>query len=298
MNRESITGGANPTVRRRRLGAELKRLRVRTGLTANEFAERVGWSASKVSRVETGRVSVRPVDVRAALAVLADPAEVEVEALVQLAVQGREKGWWQRYADVLPEWFKVYLGLESAAALLQTYEAELIPGLLQTPDYARTVLAEHPTPNTPDEVERQVALRMGRQARLTAAADPLRLHVVINEAALRRPVGGAAVMRAQFERIAAAAALPTVTVQVLPFAAGVHGANDGPFRVLEFPEPEAGRVVCIDYLVGSACLESLRDVGRYRLLFTRLCDLALPPDESASLIADLAGRPLADGPPD
>jgi transcriptional regulator with XRE-family HTH domain len=287
MTRELIGDPPNPTVRRRQLGAELKRLRETAGLTANQFASRIGWSASKVSRVETGRVSVRPVDVRSALTTLAVSAD-EADALVALALQSREKGWWQRYSDVFPEWFNTYLGLESAASIVQVYSGELVPGLLQTEAYARAVLAAHPTPDTPDEIDRQVALRLGRQARLTDETNPLRLHTVINEAALRRPAGDPAAMRAQYAAIVAAAALPTVTVQVLPFAAGMHGANDGPFAVLEFPEPDEPRIACVDYLVGSVYLETLKDVGRYRLLFSRLCEAALPSAESVALVAELA----------
>lgn len=282
-----MTPEPNPTVRRRRLGAELRKIRERSGLTAAEAADRMAWSTSKISRIEIGRVSTRPIDVRTLLAIYDVSAE-EVEPLVQLAVQSSEKGWWHRYSDVLPEWFDIHLGLESAASVVQTYEAELVPGLVQTEAYARAVLAAHPTPDTPDEIDRQVALRMQRQARLTAGTDPLWLHAVVNEAALRRPAGGAEAMRAQLRHLVDLCALPNVTVQVLPFAAGVHGATNGPFGILGFPDAGDPRVAFVDYLVGSLYLETLKEVGRYRLLFSQLCDLSLEPEESAKLIAELA----------
>lgn len=275
-----------PTIRRRRLGAALRRLREETGLTTTEVAERMGWSHSKVSRIETAKTPVTAADVRELLTIY-EIASDEADALVALARDAKQRDWWHSYSEVLPEWFEVYLGLESEASRLSVYEAELIPGLLQTEAYATALLRSHPITKTPDETEQAVRLRRARQARLDGET-PIVLDAVINEGALRRLVGGAEVMRAQLHDLATAAELPNVTVQVLPFVAGAHAGINGSFHVLEFPDPETPRVVYVDNLTSSLYLERSREVGKFRLAFEELQTSALTPDESTSMIADMA----------
>lgn len=229
---------------------------------------------------------VSPGDVRDLLSLYEVSAD-EVEQLVQVARESREKDWWQSYGDVLPEWFEVYIGLESEASRLYVYEAELIPGLLQTEDYAGALLRSHPITKTPDETEQAVRLRRARQDRLNGDA-PVGLDAVINEGALRRLVGGVDVMRAQLQQLVTATALPNVTVQVLPFTVGAHAGINGSFHVLEFPDADDPRVVYIDNLTSSLYLERSREVGRFRLAFEQLQAASLGPTESTSMIADMA----------
>jgi transcriptional regulator with XRE-family HTH domain len=273
-----------PTVRRRRLGMELRKLREQADMTGEEVCEKADWSTSKLSRIETGRVSVLPADVEFLLTIYGAGGE-EAQQLAEFAARSSERGWWHRYNDVLPEWFEVYLGLEAEAAVIFTYQAEVVPGLLQTEEYASALMAAAVAPDTPEEIERRVALRTARQARLTAAEDPLRLHAVINEAVLRRLMGGPGVMRGQLRRLLDAAALPTVTVQVLPFSAGAHPSTTGGFNVLEFTEPTDPRMVYVEGLTSSVYLEKPREVGRYRLAFDRMTAAALSPEDSVMSIA-------------
>lgn len=278
-----------PTIRRRRLGSALRRLREDAGLTTTEIAERLGWSHSKISRIETAKTPVTAADVRDLLAHY-EIASDEADVLVTLARDAKQRDWWHSYSEVLPEWFEVYLGLESEASRLSVYEAELVPGLLQTEDYATALLRSHPITKTPDETEQAVRLRRARQARLSGET-PMVLDAVVNEGALRRLVGGANVMRGQLQHLATAAELPNVIVQVLPFTAGAHAGINGSFHVLEFPDPEDPRVVYVDNLTSSLYLERSRDVGQFRLAFEQLQASALSPGESALMIAKMAKEP-------
>lgn len=279
--------GQSPTMLRRRLGAELRRLREAEQLTCAQAGERVGWSSSKVSRLEGGKGSIRPIEVGKLLDAFGVMGR-EKEALVSLAIQAKEPGWWHRYDDVLPEWFNMYLGLEADASLLQIYEPELVTGLLQTEAYARAVLASNPLPEPPDEIERAVALRIGRQRRLRQEPS-LSVHAVLNEAAIRRPIGGTEVFRDQLFYLAETAGeLVNVTVQVLPFEVGTHAGINGGFHTLEFPDPEDPRIVFIEHLTTSLYLERRREVSRYRLAFTKLCEAALDDQESLYLIRETA----------
>src|ERR1700733_3359854 len=210
----------SPTVRRRRLSLELRRLREAARLTCEEVAEHLECSASKISRVETGRVSVSPRDVRDMLALYGvDPQQLD--GLVQLARESRQKGWWHAYSDTMQPRFATYIGLEDAAAEIRTYEVNLIPGLLQTEDYARTVISAGNLTGSQEDVERRVALRMGRQPTLTGN-EPPQLWAGLDEAVLRRTVGGQGLMRMQLDHLVELAATPNVAVQVIPFVAGAH----------------------------------------------------------------------------
>jgi transcriptional regulator with XRE-family HTH domain len=275
-----------PSIKRRRLGAALRRLRDQSGQTTEGVAATLGWSQSKVSRIETAAVAVAPADVRALLGRYDVPSD-EVTALVNLAMEDKQPGWWRQYSEVLPESFGGYLSLESEASRILAYESEVVHGLLQTERYARSVLAQHPLTVMPYEVERGALLRRARQARL-GEPDPLALDLVVNEGALRRVVGGPEVHTEQLHHLVEMAALPNVTVRVLGFDAGAHPATNGPFAVLEFPDVDDPRIVCLDTLASTVYREGLREVGAYDLAHEKVRSLALDPDGSRALIARLA----------
>ncbi|MCA1676456.1 MAG: helix-turn-helix transcriptional regulator [Actinobacteria bacterium] len=274
-----------PTIHRRRLGAALRRLREGTGMSLDTVADDLGWSSSKVSRIELAKIAVTPADVRALLGAL-EVISDEVETLVSLASENRQPGWWRQYAEVLPAWFEGYLSLESEAARLLVYESEVVPGLLQTEDYAAEILRHSPYTPLPDEAARAAELRRARQVRLSGD-DPVHLDAVINEGALRRVVGGAEVMVEQLRHLIDRAALPHVVVRVLPFTAGAHPGVDGSFTVLEFSDPGDPRIVYLDRMTDSDYLDGLRDVAAYRHAHEQLRSAALPPDDSIQMMSEL-----------
>jgi transcriptional regulator with XRE-family HTH domain len=274
-----------PTIRRRRLGAALRRLREGSGMSLDAVAKELGWSTSKVSRIESAKIAVTPADVRALLGVL-DALSEEVETLVSLASEDRQPGWWRQYAEVLPPWFEGYLSLESEAALLLAYESEVVPGLLQTEQYAAEILRQSSYTQLPDEAARAAELRRARQVRLVGP-DPIYLDAVINEGALRRVVGDRKVMCGQLTRLIETVELPNVALRVLPFAAGAHPAVDGSFTVLEFSDPSNPRIVYLDRMTDSEYLDSLRDVAAYRHAHERLRASALSVNDSQEMISEL-----------
>ncbi|MGH3974754.1 MAG: helix-turn-helix domain-containing protein [Pseudonocardiaceae bacterium] len=271
----------SPT-RLKRLGSALRALREASELTAEQAAKSLGWSGSKVSRIETGKQLVSPDDARK-LVGLYDVGEGEIEKYVAIARQARQRDWWHKYDDVLPEWFEGYLGLEAEASKISTYESDLVPGLLQTERYAACVLGAFPLGTTPEEMERAVDLRRARQARLSDD-NPLILDAVISETVLRRAIGGTAVMREQLEYLAAMMDRPNITLRLLPFAAAEHPGINGAFSVLEFPDPDDGRIVCVEALTSTLYIEKTRDVGVYRLAFDQIRSAAVGPDETAAAI--------------
>lgn len=272
----------SPTVRRRRLDSELRRYRERSGKKIEEVAEYLGCRHSKISRIENGHGTVNPGDVRLMLDFY-DVHGSEVDRLVRMARESRVRGWWHSYGDVLPEWLATYVGLEAEAATSRTYEGEVITGLLQTPDYARAVTAATVVPTSEDQVDRQVKLRMKRQERLNAE-QPIELCAVHSEAALRRPVGGTAVMRKQLRHLIELAELPHINMQVLPLAAGEHPAMAGPFTVLEFREEADPGVVYVETQVGGLYLERENEIRGYTRVFDQLRRLAVSPDKTVGFI--------------
>jgi len=283
----------SPTVRGRRLRYELRRLREQRGLTIEQVSEQAGgdWTPSAISRWETGDRRIRPADLRALLDIY-EVRDDQREVLLTLAREARQRGWWQSYrSDAVPEWFQVYLGLEAEAASIRAYDAELVPGLLQTADYYRAFMRTAPAAADGTAIEHKIAVRTARQERLTADDAP-QFWAVLNEAVIRRVVGGPEVMRAQLEHIAAMADRQHISVQVLPFRAGAHPAMDGSFIILGFPEAPDPDVVYLESQTGSLYLEKLPEVERYQAMFNHLVARALGPEESVSLItaaaADLA----------
>jgi transcriptional regulator with XRE-family HTH domain len=272
----------SPTVRRRRLRAELRRLRTERGLTIDAVQELSNGDIKtpNLSRWETGERNVRPTDVRLLLDIYGVTGE-ERETLLTLTRQAKERGWWQAYGTSVPGWFQFYVGLESEASVIRQYAAELVPGLFQTADYYRAFLGAAPA--DPRISGKEVEVRMARQERLTSD-DPPDFWAVLNEAVIRRNVGGSAVMRAQLAHLVELADLPNVTIQVLPFSAGVHPAMDGGFSILGFPVPSDPAVVYMENQAGSVYLEESADVDRLSRMFSHLMAKALSPEDTQCLL--------------
>lgn len=277
----------SPTIRRRRLGVELRRHREAMGVTIDVVADRLGCSTSKVSRIETGHTSVTPSDVQNILDIYGVAESIKTE-LVQIAREARQKGWWHPYSTVLTG---AYVGLEAAARSIRSYEQQVVPGLLQSEEYAIAMIRAARLDDPDEEIARRVRVRMERQA-LLIQDDPIDLRVVLDEAVLSRPVGGDAVMRDQLTRLAQAARLPNVTLQILPFAAGAHAGMDGTFVVLEFEEEGDADVVFIDNATGGLFLEKAEELGKYITIFETVQAAALPPEESIEMIEMLVEEPL------
>lgn len=258
-------------------------------MTADLAAKQIGISKSALSRIENALVSVMPPVVRALLE-LYGVSEDDTDALVQVARDARKRGWWQTYDDILPDWFSVYVGMEAEAAEIKGFEPQLVPGLLQTPEYARAVIrVEHP--DAPDaEVERRVELRMRRQD----VEQPPRLWFVLDEAVLQRPVGGLKVMCAQLEKIHKAATTPGNTVQVLAFDLGEHASMGSAFSVLTFREPSDPPIVYVETRAGSLYLEG-QQVEDYAAVFSHLSATARSERESAGMISTAMHRFREDG---
>ncbi|WP_433498913.1 helix-turn-helix domain-containing protein [Sphaerimonospora sp. CA-214678] len=279
----------SPTVLRIMLGAQLRRLRERSHITLEEAGREIRASHSKISRMELGRVGFRTRDVADLLTMYGVHDEGEREALLSLVPRAKAPGWWHNYDDVLPSWFETYVGLEEATAGIRNYEVQFVPGLLQTEEYARAVVRLGHTDAAAEEVERRVRLRMLRQAVLTRP-EPPHLWAVVDEAVVRRPLGGRAVMRAQLERLLELVALPNVTLQVVPFLAGGLAAAGGPFSILRFSEAYLPDVVYLEQLTSAVYLDKREDVDRYLVVMDRLCVAA----NSVSKTKDMLHRLTAD----
>jgi transcriptional regulator with XRE-family HTH domain len=273
----------SPTVRRKRLTVELRRLREQAGLTCEDVGRRLECSGTRISRMETGRIGARPGDVMELLEIYGVTG-VAADSLVQLARDARRKGWWHAYGRVLPPWFEAYVGLESDAVRLHDFQPSVVPGLLQTEDYARAVLRGAPQARRAEDIGQQVALRMRRQAILDQPRPP-QVQVVLSESVLWVQVGGPAVMRAQLLRLADLAGRPDLTLQILPLRAAAHVQSVSPFTMLEFADPADPTVVYLEHLTGSLILEDVAQVRSYRALFDHLRAEALGPGPSADLIA-------------
>lgn len=274
-----------PTLRRRRLAAELRQLRADRRLTLDEVAIAVDLAKSTLSRIETGQLAARPVVVRALLAAYGITG-ADAEALLRQAREAGRRGWWYAYRDVLPDQYVDYIALETDASAIRQYEPRFVPGLLQTEAYARRVFQAMIPPLAGDEVSRQVAVRARRQQRLSAER-PLELSAVIDEAALRRPIGPPDLMAEQIDRIVAVAARQNVTIQVLPSAVGAHPGMLGAFSVITLPDPSGYDVVYVEGMGGARFLEEAVEVRHGGLVIERLRALALDPDASLALLADI-----------
>jgi transcriptional regulator with XRE-family HTH domain len=278
----------SPTVRRKRLGIELRRLREQSGLTCEEVGKQLDCSGTRVSRVETGVINAKPGDVRELLEVYGIKGE-EADALVRLARDARKKGWWHTYGDVLPKWFEAYLGFEAEATRIHDFKPLVIPGLLQTEDYARSVLRAAPNSSSMEEIDRQVALRIERQAILTRC-NPVDLWLVLSEAALRVQVGTVETMRAQLRHLAQVSQYPNVTLQVLPFTTAAHVNPISPFTILQFPAALDPTVVYLEHMTGGLFLEKTEEIRRYTVVFDHLRAEAHGRSQSTALIGQVASE--------
>ena len=279
-------GAGGPTVLRILLGAQLRRLREAKGVTRESAGWEIRASESKISRMELGRVGFKERDVADLLSLYGVRDEEERTALLALARDANVPGWWHKYGDVLPSWFQSYLGLETAAALIRTYEVQFVPGLLQTKEYARAVILLGHAGAQPDEIERRVSLRMYRQE-LFARPQPPQLWAVVDEAALRRPIGGPKVMRAQIEALVEATRQPGVRLQVIPFQTGGHAAAGGAYTILRFADQELPDVVYVEQLTSAIYLDKREDVDHYAAAMERLCVEAEPPGRTPEILANV-----------
>jgi transcriptional regulator with XRE-family HTH domain len=266
---------------------ELRKRRENAGMRIEDVAKALECSMSRVSRIETGRSVARSRDVRDMLALFGVTDKDECELLAAIAREAQQKGWWSIYEGMLAAGLDTYVGFEESAASLRSYQNALVTGLLQTEEYARAAVIAARHTDDREEVERLVRLRMRRQELLTRES-PLGLWAILDEALLRRPIGGPCVMRAQLMRLLEATELPNVTIQVLPFARGGHAGLDGPFTVIAFPDPTDLDVVYVPGTVWNTFLEREKDVHRHTARFDHLRAEALPPDESAELITEAA----------
>jgi transcriptional regulator with XRE-family HTH domain len=271
------------------LGAQLRRLRETAGISAEKAGYEIRASRSKISRMETGRVGLKARDVEDLLTLYGVSGEQQRARVIGLARRSRSPEWWAKYHDILPDWFETYLGLESAATSIRSFEMQFVPGLFQTEDYARAVTRLGHQTALVDEIERRVGLRIRRQEVLSRAQPPPpRIWAVVDEAALRRPVGGADVMRAQLRRLLETARLPAVTLQVVPFARGGHAAASGSFSILRFEERDLPDVVYIEQLTGAVYLDQRQDIEHYLEVVDQLSGEALTPLDSARFIEKVA----------
>jgi len=265
-----VHAGYQPTALRIALGAQLRRLREASQITTDEAGQAIRATHSKISRLERGRSGAKQRDVADLLSLYGVTDETEREGLLTLARQANTPGWWQQYNDILPKWFELYVGLEKAASIIRTYEVQFVHGLLQTRDYARAVILIANAHARVEEIDRRVSLRMKRQQLLTQPDAP-ELWAVLDEASLRRPLGGRTVMRAQLEHLLQITDLPNVTLQVVPFDAGPHAAAGGPFTILRFPEPDLPDLVYLEQLNSALYLDQPDAVIDYVAVMDQLC---------------------------
>ncbi len=275
-----------PTVLRIVLGTQLRKLRESRGITREAAGDAIRGSHAKISRLELGRVSYKERDVADLLTLYGVVDEEERAEYLALARHASTPGWWYQYNDVLPSWFETHIGLEEAASLIRTYEVQFVPGLLQTESYARAVTRlGHPDASV-KEIERRVDLRMARQKMLTSPGAP-RLWAVVDEAALRRPLGGEQAMREQLEHLARMTELPNITVQVAPFSMGGIAAAGGPITILRFQEPDLPDIVYLEQLTSALYLDKQDDVDRYLTVMDRLCAGAEEPGGTVRFLHEL-----------
>ncbi|WP_308125816.1 helix-turn-helix domain-containing protein [Nonomuraea ceibae] len=271
------------------LGTQLRRLRTERGISREDAGYSIRASHAKISRLELGQVSFKERDVADLLTLYGVTDPDERAPLIALAKQANAPGWWHKYGDLLPSWFEVYIGLEGAASAIRTFENQFVPGLLQSPAYARAVIELGNERAAPDELDRRVQLRVARQRRLTWD-DRLNLWAVIDEAVLRRAPGGPEAMREQIEHLLAMTAERNVTVQVMPFDRGGHAAAGGSFSILRFPERELPDVVYMEQLTSALYLDKAAESEHYVKVMDRLSVQAQEPKESRRFLESLLDR--------
>ncbi len=281
---QARTGGS-PTVLRMILARQMQALREKAGMSYEQAGEAIYSSPWTIRRIERAEGGLKPLTVKSLLLAYGITDVREIDAFLALAREASTPGWWHSYTDVLPSWFRTSVGLEEAASLIRGYEPHFVPGLLQTEDYARALIAVGFPDATEEEAERLVRVRMMRQQVLTRP-DPPRLWAVMDETVLRRPAGGRDVMRAQLDRLIEAAELPNVTLQVLPFAAGPHRAMYGPFRVFRFPGQELPDLVYGENMTSAFYLDKPGDAAVYLQALDRISAQAAPAEQTVNILRD------------
>ncbi|MFC6079792.1 helix-turn-helix domain-containing protein [Sphaerisporangium aureirubrum] len=275
-----------PTALRILLGAQLRRLRTTRGITREQAGHSIRASEAKISRIELGRVGFKDRDVADLLTLYGVGESQEREVFLGLARQANAPGWWHKYSDLLPGWFELYVGLEEAATTIRTYEIQFVPGLLQTRDYARAVIKLGHSGAPEDEIERRTDLRLARRQRIIEPGGP-KLWALVDEAALRRPLGGPGVMRAQVEYLLDMTRAPNITVQVVPFGQGGHSAAGGPFSILRFHEGDLPDVVYMEQLTSALYLDKREETDPYMKVMDHLCVEAATVSESRRMLTAL-----------
>ncbi len=274
-----------PTVLRMILARQLQALREKAGMSYEQAADAIYSSQWTIRRMERAEGGLKPLTVKSLLTTYGVTDAREIDAFLALCRDANKPGWWHSYDDVLPGWFRTFVGLEEAATLIRGYEPHWVPGLLQTPDYARASVRTGFPNATDTQVERRVALRLARQQVLTRPDSP-RLWMVIDEAALRRPAAttGTAIMRDQLDRLIEATEMPHITVQVLPFTAGLHPAMYGPFRIFRFGEPELPDIVYGESLTSAYYIDNPGEAAAYIQALDRISAQAAPADETTKVL--------------
>jgi hypothetical protein len=268
------------------LGSHLRRLRESRAISREAAGYSIRASESKISRMELGRVSFKTRDVEDLLTLYGITDEAERTSLVSLAKEANVAGWWHSYSDVLPSWFPTYVGLEGAAHLIRSYEVQFVHGLLQTEAYAHAVVARGMRGASPADIERRVALRLERQKYLVSEKAP-EFHIVLDEAALRRPYGDREVMRGQLQHLIEVSEQPNVRLQVMPFSFGGHSGESGSFTILSFPESDLSDVVYLEQLTSALYLDKREDVTQYESALKQLQQDSPGPSESRDLLRGL-----------
>ena len=279
--------GSGPTALRILLGSQLRKLREAKNVTREEAGHIIRGSESKISRMELGRVGFKERDVADLLTLYGVVDEEARAAVLDLVATANEPGWWHRFNDVLPTWFQAYVGLEEAATRIRTYEVQFVPGLLQTKEYARAVVTAGTAGIGAEEIARRVDLRLERQKIFDRPDGPV-FWAVIDEAALRRPIGGVDVMRAQIEHLIDLMRQPNITIQIMPFSYGGHSAEGGAFSILRFADTDLPDVVYVEQLASALYLDKREDVDRYTEVMERLCAVSTTPDETIELLRTIA----------
>ena len=279
-------GEPGSVVRRMLLGSQLRRLREARGITREAAGYSIRASESKISRMELGRVSFKTRDVEDLLTLYGITDEQERTSLLSLAREANVAGWWHSYSDVLPSWFPTYVGLEGAASLIRAYEVQFVHGLLQTEAYARAVVQRGMKGASPADIEKRVALRLERQKYLVSENAP-DYHIVLDEAALRRPYGDRQVMRGQLQHLIEISEHPNVRLQIMPFSFGGHSGESGAFTILSFTESDLTDVVYLEQLTSALYLDKHEDVAQYEKALKELQQDSPGPEESRDVLRGL-----------
>ncbi|MGZ0147881.1 helix-turn-helix domain-containing protein [Kribbella sp. WER1] len=277
---------SGPTALRMVLGGHLWRMRMAAGISRSDAGWEIRSSESKISRMELGRVGLRERDVSDLLTLYGLDDDEERERLLELARQANNPGWWHRYGDVLPNWFHSYIDLEAAAQIIRVYELQFVPGLLQTAEYIRAVIQLGRGVVPSEEIDRRLRLRLSRQEILTRP-DPVRLWAVVDEAALRRPIGGVQCIMDQLDKLIEKSQMPNVTLQVVPFALGGHAASAGAFSILRFPEEDLPNKVYIEHLDSSLYLDKPEELDQYTSAMEALCVAAPAPSKTIDILTKI-----------